>query len=56
MTFRDADTGARVASILAGSWRPHPERWTGTADEAHSVTPLLLHGGVAALAGRRLRG
>ena len=48
--------GARVAAILSGAWREPVERWTGPADDLAAVAPLLLHGGVAALAWRRLRG
>jgi hypothetical protein len=46
--------GAGVASILSGAWRVPASPWTGTADELRSLTPLLLHGGCAALAWRRL--
>ena len=48
--------GARVAAILSGAWREPVEPWTGAAADLAAVAPLLLHGGVAALAWRRLRG
>lgn len=48
--------GTRIAAILSGAWREPVEGWTGPADELRAVAPLLLHGGVAALAWRRLRG
>jgi putative nucleotidyltransferase-like protein len=48
--------GTRIAAILSGAWREPVEAWAGPADDLAAVAPLLLHGGVAALAWRRLRG
>lgn len=48
--------GARVAAILSGAWREPVEPWIGDANDLAEVAPLLLHGGVAPLAWRRLRG
>lgn len=53
---RGASAGARIATILSGAWREPVEGWTGPADDLAAVAPLLLHGGVAALAWRRVRG
>jgi hypothetical protein len=54
--YRRITAGARVAAILSGAWREPVERWSGATDDLTAVEPLLLHGGVAALAWRRLRG
>jgi hypothetical protein len=48
--------GAAVAAILSGAWREPVEGWAGSVSDLAAVAPLLLHGGVAALAWRRLRG
>ena len=48
--------GARIAAILSGAWREPVEGWTGCADDLAALAPFLLHGGVAALAWRRVRG
>jgi putative nucleotidyltransferase-like protein len=56
MTSRAALLGARVAAVLAGSWREPVEPWNGAPEELAPIAPLLLHGGIAALAWRRVRG
>jgi hypothetical protein len=50
-----AAAGTLVAAVLAGSWREPVEPWTSDAETLEALQPLLLHGGVAALAWRRLR-
>jgi hypothetical protein len=48
-------TGVVVASLLTGSWREAVEAWSGAPEELAAIAPLLLRGGVAGLAWRRLR-
>lgn len=48
--------GGQIASILSGAWREPVEGWTGDDDALAGVVPHLLHGGVAALAWRRVCG
>jgi putative nucleotidyltransferase-like protein len=48
--------GTRIAAILSGAWREPVEAWIGPADGVGALAPLLLHGGVAGLAWRRLHG
>ena len=45
--------GAAVAELLAGAWREPVASWKGTGD-LEALIPLLLRGGAAALAWRRL--
>ncbi len=45
--------GAAVADILSGAWREPVSAWSGRGD-LESLAPLLLRGGVGALAWRRL--
>ena len=47
--------GQLVARIAAGAWRGDSSRLTVTLDEVHSVAPLLLSTGIAALAWHRLQ-
>jgi hypothetical protein len=47
--------GRTVAALLAGSWRETVETWAGSAEDLAAMRPLLLRGGVAGLAWRRVR-
>jgi hypothetical protein len=49
------DAGTEVARALSGSWRLDPPSWDVDEATLASVAPLLLQGGVGALAWRRLR-
>src|SRR5687768_17235402 len=50
-----AAAGTLVAAFLTGSWREPVDAWTGDAEALGAIQPLLLRGGVAGLAWRRLR-
>ena len=49
-----AELGKRVAATLAGAWRPTPPPFELSRDALAEIHPLLLAGGVGALAWRRI--
>ncbi len=52
---RPVERGWLVASVLSGAWRAKPEPVSMTEAQLRTIVPILVRGGTAALAWRRIR-